>query len=476
MLNKFYQAVTNRSGDALPGYYVRLFDSTGAQITLYADESLTPIASVSGMADAAVTNENGMAAFWHESGIYDIRYYDTNDTYRDAEPSVPLIRSVGEADITPIISATGEQPNTTSGLAATSEGLTFWVDNGDGTGTNYRHDPGPVATEIGKFILDPTREDTASLIGSFDRAIISPSEAYSGTGTATLGGPRWFLGGLAPSGDDSAFCIGRNISGSLLFSHALRDESEFHSTGDSAYASFDAAQTYISNGDVKYNHGYGFQARPLMSATNGMDLFAGVSTQMRVSAGTVDRLYHVHIASLAKTGGTVSVHVGMYVSPLTGGFGENYGIFVEDNPCFFGGYIQLNNDDVYGFRQVKGGSGNFSGGYAEFVSGGGVIVAGDATASNYAAIRSYSNGSGDPKGLALNPNGGQVLVGSGSPVTGEQLEVVGAIGTSESYRVDGVKVIGNQGAAVADATDAASVITQLNALLDRCRAHGLIAT
>jgi hypothetical protein len=38
------------------------------------------------------------------------------------------------------------------------------------------------------------------------------------------------------------------------------------------------------------------------------------------------------------------------------------------------------------------------------------------------------------------------------------------------------KVLGLQGAAVADATDAASAITQLNALLARCRAHGFIAT
>lgn len=42
------------------------------------------------------------------------------------------------------------------------------------------------------------------------------------------------------------------------------------------------------------------------------------------------------------------------------------------------------------------------------------------------------------------------------------------------YQVDGTKVVGARGAAVADATDAASAITQLNALLARCRAHGLI--
>jgi len=50
------------------------------------------------------------------------------------------------------------------------------------------------------------------------------------------------------------------------------------------------------------------------------------------------------------------------------------------------------------------------------------------------------------------------------------------VNTTEHYEVDGTQVVSNQGAAVADATDAADVITQLNALLARCRAHGLIAT
>lgn len=45
-----------------------------------------------------------------------------------------------------------------------------------------------------------------------------------------------------------------------------------------------------------------------------------------------------------------------------------------------------------------------------------------------------------------------------------------------TVKCQGNQVIAAQGAAVADATDAASAITQLNALLARCRAHGLIAT
>jgi hypothetical protein len=48
--------------------------------------------------------------------------------------------------------------------------------------------------------------------------------------------------------------------------------------------------------------------------------------------------------------------------------------------------------------------------------------------------------------------------------------------SGKAYYANGTKVVGEQGAAVADATDAATAITQLNALLARARAHGLIAT
>lgn len=50
------------------------------------------------------------------------------------------------------------------------------------------------------------------------------------------------------------------------------------------------------------------------------------------------------------------------------------------------------------------------------------------------------------------------------------------IATGKVFRVNGVQVVGPPGAAVANATDAASVIARLNDLLARLRAHGLIAT
>jgi hypothetical protein len=52
----------------------------------------------------------------------------------------------------------------------------------------------------------------------------------------------------------------------------------------------------------------------------------------------------------------------------------------------------------------------------------------------------------------------------------------GKINAGHSYLVNGTKVVGAQGAAVADATGAGDVVAQLNSLLAKLRTHGLIAT
>lgn len=66
-------------------------------------------------------------------------------------------------------------------------------------------------------------------------------------------------------------------------------------------------------------------------------------------------------------------------------------------------------------------------------------------------------------------------VGTGESLILGDLTVNGDITTS-ALIVNGNQVVSSQGSAVSDATDAASAITQLNALLARLRTHGLIAT
>jgi len=69
---------------------------------------------------------------------------------------------------------------------------------------------------------------------------------------------------------------------------------------------------------------------------------------------------------------------------------------------------------------------------------------------------------------------GKVGIADAAPA--EMLDVTGNANVTGVYKVDDVQVVGNQGAAVANATDAASVIARLNDLLARLRTHGLIAT
>lgn len=74
--------------------------------------------------------------------------------------------STAQAAAGAALAAAGAVPaaSTAAGLATTSVGETFYVLAG-GVGTTYRHDAGPVATQIGKFVLDPTADGAADQLG-----------------------------------------------------------------------------------------------------------------------------------------------------------------------------------------------------------------------------------------------------------------------------------------------------------------------
>lgn len=69
----------DKSGNALAGYYVKLKVPGGAYATIYADANETPIVSASGVADTAVTDENGVFDLYVDDGDYDIEFFDKND-------------------------------------------------------------------------------------------------------------------------------------------------------------------------------------------------------------------------------------------------------------------------------------------------------------------------------------------------------------------------------------------------------------
>ncbi|GGJ39455.1 hypothetical protein CDQ92_13115 [Sphingopyxis bauzanensis] len=88
---KYTNAFTNRSGDSLPGYFAKLFDAGGNAVDIFADASSTPISTVSGVANAALSDENGMFRWYVANGTYDIRFYDANDVFVSVETGVPMV-------------------------------------------------------------------------------------------------------------------------------------------------------------------------------------------------------------------------------------------------------------------------------------------------------------------------------------------------------------------------------------------------
>lgn len=92
---KYTNAFTNRSGDSLPGYFAKLYDSGGNLVSIYADANKTPISTVSGVANAALSDENGMFRWYVANGTYDIRFYDANDVFISVETGVPMFEASG---------------------------------------------------------------------------------------------------------------------------------------------------------------------------------------------------------------------------------------------------------------------------------------------------------------------------------------------------------------------------------------------
>ncbi|MDB4871958.1 MAG: hypothetical protein JWL97_2962 [Gemmatimonadales bacterium] len=100
----------------------------------------------------------------------------------------------------------------------------------------------------------------------------------------------------------------------------------------------------------------------------------------------------------------------------------------------------------------------------------GTVAFGDQQATwNEAAVRLWlmTHGSGGSSGKFRLESGD----GLGAIATNVDLELL----TGKKIKVNGNAIIGDRGAAVADATGAGDVVAQLNALLARVRAHGLIA-
>jgi hypothetical protein len=179
----------------------------------------------------------------------------------------------------------------------------------------------------------------AGVAGSDTAWTASMTNSYSGTGTATSGRPRLFLGTKVPSGDDSAILIGREIVGTSLFSHAIRDESSFSSLLDSAYASFD--QQITITGATDYNHIHGYQSRPIFNGTGTLARVAGVSAGYVANGATTNRMGAYIMEATGSS--TIVNQYGLYVNELTKA-NNNWAVYTEGTTkSYFGGQVQMNS-------------------------------------------------------------------------------------------------------------------------------------
>lgn len=114
--------LTNDAGDKLVGYYVRLRGTTSGEIaTIYANAAELPIADVSGVANAAKTDETGLYSIYVEDGSYDIEFYDKSDAnlLLRAIPDVPMFGFNSASDaLAASGSATEAAARATTALAA----------------------------------------------------------------------------------------------------------------------------------------------------------------------------------------------------------------------------------------------------------------------------------------------------------------------------------------------------------------------
>lgn len=136
-------------------------DTTGATLaTLYASDGETEIDN------PLSTNAQGEYSFYQDTSEFTALVYYGGRLRR----RLRLLVGGGYSSASQTAAAAalaaagvGEYASTAAGLAATSPGDTFWVDQEDGTGQVYRHDTGPVATALNSFILDPTDTGAAAI-------------------------------------------------------------------------------------------------------------------------------------------------------------------------------------------------------------------------------------------------------------------------------------------------------------------------
>lgn len=138
----------------------------GALVYVRANGVLATIQDAAGesLANPLTTIADGFfEAYSTNTGQHTLEYYWGGKLRRvDTVSDADAIQAAAQAALAAV--GADSYPNTAAGLAGTAIGETFFVVSG-GVGTIYRHDAGPTATEISKFIVDPQASTGSSLVG-----------------------------------------------------------------------------------------------------------------------------------------------------------------------------------------------------------------------------------------------------------------------------------------------------------------------
>lgn len=231
--------------------------------------------------------------------------------------------AVSAAAVALAAAGVGEYPDTGAGLSGTTEGETFWVDLGDGTGQVYRHDPGPTATPLHKFIIDPTDSGAADIFagGVPTTAALASSSGADMVGTVGGGTVQSSLTTLETqtkvdavdhrlrTGDDVAphHVTGgsRTISGATLDGKGLVAVGAKILTGPGIDATFSTFQGYLTaeNADKIYCcEGFGLRNQQAMADGVYVASF-GTDSAKDVISGSNSALFGgktaLHVTSLS---------------------------------------------------------------------------------------------------------------------------------------------------------------------------------
>lgn len=493
----YFNALQLKTG--LAGYFCRLIDADGGVVTMAADTSGTPIATVSGVANMAVADAAGNFSFYVEPGTYHQDIYGT-----DATTFIVRIASV------PMGSAiSGSISFQQSGTSAASRTL-----EAKGRDTLNAADFLPTG-----YVTDGSVDYTTQLQAAINEAVSrGKSEVQIPFGTFQVTGTGLSVSaGVKLRGVSRGGTVIKNLSGNVL-----RLAGEGIDLTDMAVWSVAGGHTIVQTATIAQCQ---FRRLQVVQSANGYSLFSNAGFEYinnRLEHFECQHATGATVPGWALTGlaGTINGNVfangrwtnsGAYafsIDGITTSDPQYDNIFegIQFEVCT-GGLINLKGCDNFVINSCWSDDAPLAlkHGYLIEVGTGGSSCKG--RISNCARRGSTNNtgiydvklpGSGGGAGnviencwtfggaygsfaIDLNSNSALVVGSSqrmsvANTVGLQWLDTyTGTIDAFGGFKVAGTAVVGARGAAVANATDAASAITQLNALLARCRAHGLIA-